>query len=114
MDILEEVELKTGGFTPEYGNRFGGVLDITTRSGAELAGHGDVNFRGATVDNYDLNADYGGQTGRLGYYFFVDGVTSRGYLDPPEPKALYDFGQGSRAPTPFDCRAGNTHSHKLL
>jgi hypothetical protein len=24
----------TGGFTPEYGNRFGGVLDITTRSGA--------------------------------------------------------------------------------
>ena len=76
----------TGGFTPEYGNRFGGVLDITTRSGADLDGHGDVNFRGATVDNYDLNADYGGQTGKLGYYVFVDGFTSGRYLDPPEPQ----------------------------
>ena len=28
--IFETVDLMTGGFTPEYGNRFGGVLDITT------------------------------------------------------------------------------------
>ena len=112
--IFETVDLMTGGFTPEYGNRFGGVLDITTRSGAELAGHGDVNFRGATVDNYDLNADYGGQTGRLGYYFFVDGFTSGRYLDPPEPKALYDFGKGSRATAQFDWHAGNNDSIKLL
>src|SRR5437773_6734094 len=47
--IFETVDLLTGGFTPEYGNRFGGVLDITTRSGAELAGHGDVDFRGAKI-----------------------------------------------------------------
>jgi len=112
--IFETVDLMTGGFTPEYGNRFGGVLDITTRSGAELAGHGDVNFRGATVDNYDLNADYGGQTGRLGYYFFVDGFASGRYLDPPEPKALYDFGKGSRATAQFDWHAGNKDSIKLL
>ncbi len=112
--IFETVDLLTGGFTPEYGNRFGGVLDITTRSGAELAGHGDVNFRGATVDNYDLNADYGGQTGRLGYYFFVDGFTSGRYLDPPEPKELFDFGTGSRATAQFDWRFGNNDSIKLL
>jgi hypothetical protein len=77
--IFETVDLMTGGFTPEYGNRFGGVLDITTRSGADLGGHGDINFRGATVDNYDLNADYGGQAGRLGYFFFVDGFTSAAF-----------------------------------
>ncbi|HTF26445.1 MAG TPA: TonB-dependent receptor [Candidatus Limnocylindria bacterium] len=112
--IFETVDLLTGGFPPEYGNRFGGVLDITTRSGAELAGHGDVNFRGATVDNYDLNADYGGQTGRLGYYFFVDGFTSGRYLDPPEPKELFDFGKGSRATAQFDWRFGNNDSIKLL
>src|SRR2546421_1802980 len=112
--IFETVDLLTGGFTPEYGNRFGGVLDITTRSGAELAGHGDVNFRGATIDNYDLNADYGGQTGRLGYYFFVDGFTSGRYLEPPEPKELFDFGKGSRATAQFDWRFGNNDSIKLL
>jgi hypothetical protein len=112
--MFETVDLMTGGFTPEYGNRFGGVLDITTRSGADLGGHGDVNFRGATVDNYDLNADYGGQTGGLGYYVFVDGFTSGRFLDPPEPHELYDFGKGSRATVQLDWRAGNSDSLKLL
>ncbi len=112
--IFETVDLMTGGFTPEYGNRFGGVLDITTRSGADLGGHGDVNFRGATVDNFDLNADYGGQKGRLGYYFFVDGFTSGRYLDPPEPKELFDFGKGSRATTQLDWRAGKNDTIRLL
>src|SRR5438067_11140875 len=60
--IFETVDLMTGGFTPEYGNRFGGVLDITTRSGAALGGHADLNYRGATVDYYDRNAAPGGQT----------------------------------------------------
>src|SRR5438045_9674524 len=59
--IFEAVDLMTGGFTPEYGNRFGGVLDITTRSGRSFNGHGDVNARGATVDNHHLNAYYGVQ-----------------------------------------------------
>ena len=112
--IFETVDLMTGGFTPEYGNRFGGVLDITTRSGSDLGGHGDLNFRGATVDNYDLNADYGGQIGKFGYYVFVDGFTSGRYLDPPEPKELFDFGKGARATMQLDWRANNKDSFKLL
>jgi hypothetical protein len=112
--IFETVDLITGGFTPEYGNRFGGVIDITTRSGADLGGHGDINFRGATLDNYDLNADYGGRAGKLGYYFFVDGFTSGRFLDPPQPHELYDFGKGSRAAAQFDWHAGTKDSFKLL
>src|SRR5439155_16486340 len=112
--IFETVDLMTGGFTPEYGNRFGGVLDITTRSGADIAGHGDVNCRGATLDTYDLNADYGGQYRGLGYYFFVDGFTSGRFLDLPEPHELYDFGKGSRATTQFEWRASSKDAIKLL
>jgi TonB-dependent receptor-like protein/carboxypeptidase family protein len=112
--IFETVDLMTGGFTSEYGNRFGGVLDVTTRSGADLGGHGSVNFRGATYDNFDLNAEYGGQAGKLGYYFFVDGFTSARYLDPPEPKELFDFGKGARATAQFDFRASSKDALKLL
>ena len=112
--IFETVDLITGGFTSEYGNRFGGVLDITTRSGSELAGHGDVDFRGATQDTYDLNADYGGTRGRLGYYFFGDGFTSGRYLDPPEPQQLYDFGKGLHTTAQFDWRPGSQDNVKLL
>lgn len=112
--IFETVDLMTGGFPSEYGNRFGGVLDITTRSGAELGGHGDLNFRGATLNNYDFNADYGGQAGRLGYYVFIDGFTSGRYLNPPEPRELFDFGKGSRATTQLDWRAGTNDTVRLL
>jgi hypothetical protein len=111
--IFETVDLMTGGFTPEFGNRFGGVLDVTTRSGATLGGHGDVNFRGATLDNYDFNSDYGGKKGKLGYYFFIDGFTSGRYLDPPEPEELYDFGAGLRGTVQLDWRS-NADSLKLL
>jgi hypothetical protein len=112
--IFETVDLMTGGFTPEYGNRFGGVMDITTRSGADLGGHGSVNFRGATIDNYDLNAEYGGVTGKLGYYFFADGFNSGRFLDPPEPQQLYDTGHGLRGAAQFDWRASNNDALKLL
>jgi hypothetical protein len=112
--IFETVDLMTGGFAPEYGNRFGGVLDITTRSGATMQGHGDVNFRGATVSNYDLNADYGGQIGKIGYYLFADGFTSGRYLDPPEPVELHDFGQGSRSTTQLDWHSSRDTLKLLL
>jgi TonB dependent receptor/Carboxypeptidase regulatory-like domain len=112
--IFETVDLMTGGFAAEYGNRFGGVLDVTTRSGETMQGHGSANFRGATLDNYDLNADYGGKWRGLGYYVFADGFTSGRYLDPPEPKELYDFGKASRATAQFDWRIGASDSFKLL
>jgi len=112
--IFETVDLMTGGFQAEYGNRFGGVLDIATRSGPAIQGHGSANFRGATLDNYDFNADYGGQWQQIGYYFFADGFTSGRYLDPPELKELYDFGKASRAATQFDWQAGGSDAFKLL
>src|SRR5437763_15291261 len=76
--------------------------------------HGDVNFRGATVRNYDLNADYGGQVGKIGYYLFADGFTSGRYLDPPEPQELHDFGGGLRGTAQLDWQGSNDSVKFLL
>jgi hypothetical protein len=111
--IFEDVDLMTGGFTSEYGNRFGGVLDITTRSGRSVQGHGSVGFRGATQDNYDLNAEYGGASGQLGYYGFVDGFTSGRFLDPPDAIELNDFGKGLQGAGQLDWTHGKD-TFKLL
>src|SRR5260370_22461749 len=111
--IFDTVDLITGGFSPEYGNRFGGVLDYLTRSGRTMQNHGDLNFRGATVGNYDLNGDFGGQAGHWGYYFFADGFTSDRYLDPPEPVELHDHGSALRGTGQIDWQ-GVRASIKLL
>src|SRR3954465_4032869 len=42
-EIFQSVNVITGGFPAEFGNRFGGVLDITTRSGRDIHGHGSLS-----------------------------------------------------------------------
>ena len=40
-ELLEQVEVKTGGYQAEYGGALGGVLNVVTKSGSNLF-HGDV------------------------------------------------------------------------
>ena len=39
-DVIETANVMTGGFPAEYGNRFGGVIDIVTRSGLRMQDRG--------------------------------------------------------------------------
>src|SRR6185503_11470372 len=37
VDYIEAINVMTGGFPAEYGNRFGGILDVVTKSGFSLS-----------------------------------------------------------------------------
>ena len=106
-DMFETVNMVSGVFSAEYGNRFGGILDMTTRSGFNLRGHGSLVAGGGTHDTSQGTFEYGGTAGKFGYYLFANGFSSGWYLNPPEPVALHDFGYGWRGGGQFDYRGKN-------
>jgi outer membrane receptor for ferrienterochelin and colicins len=110
---FESVDMISGWFPAEFGNRFGGVLDISTRSGFDLKNHGSANFGMGSYNNDDLNGEVGGQSGKFAYYLFADGYQSDWFLNPPEPQALHDFGHGLRTSAQLDYR-GDRDSLKFL
>jgi len=75
--IFDTVSLMSGGFPAEFGNRFGGILDVTTRSGRSLDGSGTATLGFGTVENRDGSADYGGSADRWGYYVYGGAFHSR-------------------------------------
>ncbi|GBC82889.1 hypothetical protein HRbin10_02025 [bacterium HR10] len=100
--IIEAVNVVTGPFSAEYGNRFGGVLDIATRSGLGRPSGGAVEVNVGTTLRHHTAIEYGGHRGRFGYYIRGIGFQSARFLSPPEPEAHHDVGRGLRTFAQFD------------
>jgi outer membrane receptor protein involved in Fe transport len=65
--LADRVELITGALPAEYGLRTGGIIDITTKSGA-YANAGDVSIYGGSHDYIQPSIEYGGSSGNLNYF----------------------------------------------
>ena len=105
--VFESANILSGGFPAEFGNRFGGILDLTTRSGHSLGGHGSLAVGLGTQLQNDAGLQYGGGTGRFGYYFFAGGHESNRFLNPPTPREHHDFGWGMRQVAQLDYQTEN-------
>ncbi len=112
--IFETVNLITGGFPAEFGNRFGGILDLTTRSGRNLQGHGSASLHAGTVANNDASLEYGGGSGRWGYYVFGGAFSSDRFLNPAQLDELHDFGYGVRVAAQVDYQGDKDMVRLLL
>ncbi|MBI4483157.1 MAG: TonB-dependent receptor [Acidobacteria bacterium] len=95
-DIIESVNVLTGGFPAEYGNRFGGILDLVTKSGLNRKPGGSVTLGFGSARRNNLAVEYGGHAGNVGYYLYSAGFESNRFLSPPETEALHDRGGGMR------------------
>lgn len=96
-EVIETARVMTGGFPAEYGNRFGGVVDIVTKSGLTMPGRGSVSANAGGAGRRGALADVGGRGGRTGYYLFGTVVESSRFLSPPAPQALHDRAQAGHA-----------------
>ncbi len=64
-DFVEEVQVKSSGYTAEYGGATGGVINVITKSGTnQFRGSGLLYFQGSALEagRYDLS-EFGGSTG---------------------------------------------------
>ena len=65
--IIESANVMTGGFPAEYGNRFGGVVDIVTKSGLRMQNDGTFLVSGGQAGRRSITGDFGGHRERLAY-----------------------------------------------
>src|SRR5262249_41041506 len=93
-DVIETANVMTGGFAPEYGNRFGGVVDIVTKSGLRRETSGSVSVNAGEAGRRNVFGDFGGHHGRIGYYAFGSMFQSDRFLSPPAPEAIHDHARG--------------------
>ncbi|CCB63320.1 MULTISPECIES: TonB-dependent receptor [unclassified Hyphomicrobium] len=72
-DVLEtsfisNLSLVTGALPAQYGLHTTGLVDITTRSGAQAPG-GTIGFYGGSRGTFTPSLEYGGSTGAVDYFF---------------------------------------------
>ncbi len=113
-DIIQSVNVITGGFPAEFGNRFGGILDIVTRSGFDANNHGSLTLGAGDYLRDNASIDFGGHTERLGYFFYAQMFQSDRFLNTPEPHRFHDRSRGSRSFAQLDFRASAGDLLKLV
>lgn len=111
--VFESINEINGGFSAEFGNRFGGILDMTTKSGLSQSGHGSASVGGGTLERGDAAAEYGDRAGSWGFYGNASFLTDGRFLNPPEPATTDNTGRGMRGLAQADYASG-ADSIKLL
>jgi len=105
VDFLEQVDIKTGGFGPEYGGNLGGIINVVTRSGSNEL-HGSLfgfykndslksdppasvrNVRLLATRDYEAGGTLGGRILRDRLWYFLGVDPTFGHQDLTTQQAL--------------------------
>jgi hypothetical protein len=112
--VIDTANVMTGGFPAEYGNRFGGVVDIVTKSGLRMQHEGFLSAMGGQAGRGNATGEIGGHRGRFGYYVFGSAFTSDRFLSPPDPIAIHDTGRGAHGFVQLDTNLGGSGALRII
>ncbi len=89
--FVESLSLITGALPAQFGYRTAGIIDIQTKSGAQLAG-GEFSLYGGSQETRRTSLSLGGTSGKLSYYFTGSLLQSGEGIENPmaSTKALHD------------------------
>jgi outer membrane receptor protein involved in Fe transport len=96
-DVIDTANIMTGGFSAEYGSRFGGVVDIVTKSGLRMDHQGSATLSAGQAGRWNGSGEFGGHANRIGYYVLGSMFESDRFLSPPDPEAIHDHARGGHA-----------------
>jgi len=113
-DVIETANVMTGGFPAEYGNRFGGVVDIVTKSGLRMNHSGSAMVNAGEAGRRSGSGEFGGNRSRFGYYAFASVFESDRFLSPPAPEAIHDHASGGHGFLQLDGNLGNAGSLRVV
>ena len=113
-DYIQSVNVMTGGFSAEYGNRFGGVLDVVTKSGFTMNNNGSITLGVGTALRNNIGVEFGGHTQRAAFYLNVGGFESGRFLSPPDPRSIHNTGRGVRSFLQLDFNVDPKNFLKLI
>ena len=67
--MISSVKLLDGALPAQYGDRTAAVVDITTKSGAQLGNGGSIGVTGGSFGSFNPNASLWGHDDRWSYFF---------------------------------------------
>jgi hypothetical protein len=112
--VIDTANVMTGGFSAEYGNRFGGVVDVVTKSGRRMQNSGSASFSIGEAGRRNAEGEFGGVRDRFSYYAFGSGFGSDRFLSPPAPAAIHDSAQGGHGFGRLDTNLGDAGALRLI
>ncbi|TAN02413.1 MAG: TonB-dependent receptor [Rhodanobacteraceae bacterium] len=82
---IESLTFLTGALPAQYGYRTAGVVDITTKSGAQLGNGGSVGLYGGSLGTLKPSFELHGNQGRWSYYLTANFLESDVGIENPAP-----------------------------
>ena len=91
---IDYVEMKTGGYSADYGDRAYGVFNLVTRSGFERNNEGELVASYGNFHETNDQISFGSHTQRFAYYASFNGNRSDLGLMTPASEVLHDLDSG--------------------
>jgi outer membrane receptor protein involved in Fe transport len=88
------VEMKTGGYSSEYGDRTYGVFNVIPRTGFEYNNQGELVASYGSYNQTDDQLSFGSHTDRFAWFGSLEGNRSDLGLMTPVPQVVHDMNSG--------------------
>jgi hypothetical protein len=114
VDSIQSLEVIDGAPPPEYGDKTSLIINVTTRSGLDVAqpkGDAYLSYGSFGTSAATFNVGFGGP--KWGNFVSVNGLSTSRFLDPPEFEVFHDKGNEENLFDRVDFKPSNADTLQL-